>query len=222
MSDAKSISPISITSTRLKPREKLKIYGITNLTTTELVALILGSGSTKYSVFDLAARLAPLVENQQFISTPFKKLHLGKNQYSRLLAATELSNRLAHSDSPTVTKPEDIWYICSHLANKKQEYVIALYLDGHQRLLDKRTLAIGGQNFALLEPNVLLHPALKLPASACILVHNHPSGDPQPSQDDMVVSQRLSQACDLVGVSLLDHIIIGGQKWSSLKKLGLL
>lgn len=222
MTEAKSISPFRITTTRLKPREKLRLYGVTNLTNTELVALIIGSGSKKYSVFALARKLTPLLESHQFKTKTAKTLPLGKNQYARLLAVAELTNRLAHPGLTTITKPKDIWYLCQHLAKKKQEYVEALYLDGQQRLLSQATLAIGGQNFALLEPNVLLHGALKLPASSCVLIHNHPSGDHQPSQDDILVSQRLSQACDLVGVHLLDHIIISHSGWSSLKELGLL
>ena len=81
-------------------------------------------------------------------------------------------------------------------------------------------LAIGGSNFALLEPVTLLHPALLLPATSCVLVHNHPSGNAEPSQDDICVTQKLAAACHLVGIELIDHVVISKNNYRSLKELG--
>jgi DNA repair protein RadC len=221
MTPATEVTSTDARLTRFKPREKADTFGVTNLTTTELLALIIGSGTTKQSVFTLAKNLTPMIESGEFTKHPTQFKSLGRALFWRLQAVCELAQRLT-SFVPTIRHPTDIWHACSYLAKKQQEYVIALYLDGRQKLIEKRVLAIGGSNFALLEPSTLLHPALLLPATSCILVHNHPSGNADPSQDDILVTQKLAAACSLVGIELLDHIVIGKDTYCSLKELGYL
>lgn len=219
MTQAKVVLSPQSRQTRLKPREKAKTFGITNLTTTELLALVIGSGTTKCSVFSLAKKLAPLIESGQFAKKPPDHKIIGEALFWRLQAVCELAHRQTNF-TPTITHPADIWQICSYLGQKQQEHVVGLYLDGRQKLLEKRILAIGGQNFAMLEPAALLHPALLLPACSCVLVHNHPSGCADPSQDDLLVTKRLIAACRLMGIELLDHVVIGKNTYCSLKELG--
>lgn len=219
MTQVKEIASTDTRLTRFKPREKAATFGVTNLTTTELLALIIGSGTAKQSVFALAKKLTPPIESGQFIKNPALFRSIGPALFWRLQAVCELAQRLTNF-VPTIRHPTDIWHVCGYLGKKHQEYVIALYLDGRQKLIEKRVLAIGGSNFALLEPATLLHPALLLPATSCVLVHNHPSGNADPSQDDIHITQKLAAACSLVGIELLDHIVIGKDTYSSLKELG--
>lgn len=219
MSRLKENTSISMRKTYLRPREKAATFGITNLTTTELLALIIGSGTVKQSVYALAEKLTPLIESGQFLRDQAHSKTLGAALFWRLQAVCELSHRLT-SSVPTIRHATDVWHVCGYLGRKKQEYVVALYLDGRQKLIEKRILVIGGTNFALLEPTLLLYPALTLPAASCILVHNHPSGSAEPSQDDILVTHKLTAACNLVGIELLDHIVIGADAYTSLKELG--
>lgn len=221
MTRVKEITSTDTRHTRLKPREKASTFGVTNLTTTELLALIIGSGSTKQSVYLLAQKLAPAIESGEFAKNPDQFKSIGKALFWRIQAVCELAQRLT-SFVPTIRQPVDIWHACSYLSKKQQEYVVALYLDGRQKLIEKKVLAIGGSNFALLEPATLLHPALLLPATSCILVHNHPSGNADPSQDDICVTQRLAAACSLIGIELIDHIVISKNNYRSLKEMGYL
>lgn len=221
LAQAKEITSIHTRQSRFKPREKASIFGISNLSTAELLALIIGSGNSKQSVYMLAEKLAPDIESGQFVKNPAQFNSMSRALFWRLQAVCELSQRLTNF-VPTIRKPTDIWHICSYLGSKQQEYVLALYLDGRQKLIEKRVLAVGGSNFALLEPSILLHPALVLPATSCVLVHNHPSGVAEPSEDDVYITQKLATACELVGVELIDHVIIAKNSYCSLKERGLL
>ncbi len=222
MSLAKSNFQTKTKKISLKPREKASTFGIANLSVTELLALILGSGTSKQSVYALSAKLSPIIETNRLSTIDLTQIQIGKNQLLKLQAVVELSSRLSNNQTPTILSPKDIYQSCSELQRYKQEYVIALYLDGRNKLIQKHTLAVGGHNFALLEPITLLHQAFVLPSAICVLVHNHPSGDPSPSPDDLTVTARLHTACELMGIQLLDHVIIGKNDFCSLRKLGVL
>jgi DNA repair protein RadC len=102
------------------------------------------------------------------------------------------------------------------MQNKKQEYIVGLFLNSRFELLEQRTLAIGTVDGAGLLPRDVIIPALELNASSVILAHNHPSGDPLPSDEDFAVTERVGKALDLVGMKLLDHMVIGRESWKSI------
>jgi len=112
--------------------------------------------------------------------------------------------------------------VVADLVDQPREYLIALFLNGRQELIDRETITIGNLNTNLIEPREILGPALRLPCAHLILVHNHPSGNPTPSQDDLAFTQLMISACDLVGLNLVDHLVIGRQGYYSFKEQGLL
>ena len=110
----------------------------------------------------------------------------------------------------------------TEISKKPQEYLIGLYLNARHELLDKQIIAVGTLNQAIIEPRDILYHALHLPSSYIILVHNHPSGDPTPSEEDKTITQRISTACNLLGIILVDHIIIASRGYSSFREEHLL
>jgi len=211
-----------------RPREKLSIFGPSNLTEIELIALILGSGSQTANVLtqakQLLKRFGSLTNlSQAKISTLTKQKGIGQIQAGKLIASLELANRLYCSQQlPLITKPQTVIQQVSEITHKRQEYLLALYLNARHQLINKQTLAIGSLNQLVLEPREVFALALQLPCSEIILVHNHPSGDPTPSPDDLKFTTRILKAGQLLGINLIDHLIVAQEKYSSMRELDLL
>lgn len=216
---------------RVLPREKLSLLGINNLTEVELIALLLGSGSQKLPLMQLAEKAWHKIKkfhgSAQLRSTPPDWLEslegIGKAKASALAAALELSQRL-HTllAPPQVVNPTVAFQLAVQIRQSTKEHVLALFLDGQQRLLETQLIAIGGKNFAFLDPAAIFHSALKLPAAGIILVHNHPSGSLEPSDNDLRLTVRLRAAADLLGIEFLDHLIVSKAGYFSLREHGLI
>lgn len=124
--------------------------------------------------------------------------------------------------SAPLNKPDQVAAMMTYLSKYRQERIVALYLNARYQLIRRRTISIGTVDAALIHPREVFAPALALRASAVILVHNHPSQDPQPSEEDVVVTQKIFEAGELMSLPLIDHIIVTKQGWSSLRQLNLL
>lgn len=122
----------------------------------------------------------------------------------------------------TFTKPQFVAERMKYLAYYPQEHVVALYLNSRHNLLRQATISIGTVNSALIHPREVFAPAIEVRASAVILVHNHPSQDSQPSDEDVVITQKISESGEILDIPLLDHIIVTTRGWSSLRQLNLL
>lgn len=206
---------------RLKPREKLKEFGIKNLTNVELLSVVLGSGTAKLSVFNLAHSLLNSFSLEKILKTPSKELikfpGLGVVKAGQVLAAIELGQRsLKISALPKILTATDAVKHLENIRQKKREHVVCLYLNGRHELIHQETVAIGGLNYSLLEPRDVFGPALRIPAPYIILGHNHPSGSAKPSSEDHQVTEKLKKAGELLGVTLLDHLVIGKNNYFSL------
>jgi DNA repair protein RadC len=212
---------------RYRPREKAKKYGLQSLNNYELLALIIGSGQKNCNALELAKK----VEKQLSASSEIRQNQLKSRQKllqitgigevlaNKILASLELGQRLAqNSNIKQINQPAKIFELSMELGNKKQEYCLAFYLNGRQELLSKKILAIGGLNYNFIEPRDIFGPAFSLGASSFILVHNHPSGDPRPSDDDLILTKKIAKLADLMGVSLLDHLIVSKNSYFSLKE----
>lgn len=215
------------TKPRYQPREKLVRLGPKNLTDPELIALLLGKGDASHPLPQLAQTVWQSVKTRRQVQFKHHWLMgvsgLGLAKACSIYAAIELGNRLATHTKPTqVNKPEIAFQLASSIRRRIKEYALALYLDGQQQLLDSQVLAIGGSNFAFLEPAELFRPALTLPAAGVILVHNHPSGLVEPSTDDLTLTIRLQKAGSLLGIELIDHIVVTAEAFYSLREHGLL
>ncbi len=207
---------------RYQPREKAKKLGLAALNNSELLALIIGSGQKNCNVLELAKKVEKQLlannepKNKQKLSQIFG---IGEILTNKILASLELGRRLAQEKNPQqIDHPSKIFELSRDLANKKQEYCLAFYLNGRQELLSRKTLAIGGLNYNFMEPRDIFEPAFSSGASNFILVHNHPSGHPEPSDDDLLLTEKIAKLGDLMGVKLQDHLIVCKDNYFSIRE----
>jgi len=213
-----------------KPREKMVTLGAENLTDEELVAILLRSGSRQSSAIDLARALLKklggikglLTAN---INTLCSVQGIGLAKATTIKACLELSLRSnENKDSKiNISAPKEVYnHMKGILFGKKREHLYLLSLDTKNRLLGKDLIAIGTLNETYVHIKEIFRTALQRGAVSILLVHNHPSGDTQPSDLDVKVTNRICKMGKFLDVELLDHIIIGDLDYTSLKSLGLL
>ncbi len=210
-----------------KPREKMAKLGIENLTIHELIAVLLRTGYHQHSALDLAEQLLKkhgLKKLSQQSRQNLKTIKgIGQAKACTLLACFELAKRLAQPQSLiTLHTPKKVFYQCFDFKDKQQELAVAFYLNGKKELLQKKVLSMGSFNLNFLEFRELLGPALTLPAASIVLTHNHPSGNLKPSQADLEVTQKVADACQLMGVDLIDHMIVGKKNYYSFRENGII
>lgn len=213
-----------------RPRERLKNIGVDNLSNTELMSIILKSGTVNKNVTELATELLnsyTLSDLKNISINGLKKIKgIGEVKAIELLATIELGKRIFIQNEKTLetyTNPKDIWEKTKYLFKDiKQEYLYALYFDNKQRLIEKKLLFIGTVNQSVVHPREIFKEAVQRGSANIIICHNHPSGDPTPSNEDIDVTLRIKQCGDLMGIKLLDHIIIGNSNYISLKEKGII
>jgi DNA repair protein RadC len=193
-----------------KPREKLLNKGAKNLKDYELVAILLGSGVKGKDVFKLSREIVQLLENE-FDTLTLEKLlsihGLGLAKASQILSAVELSSRYLIKTHKKINNAEDVYEELKEYREKKQEYFLALYLDGANHLCETQVITIGTLNQSLVHPREVFAPAIEKRCASIIVAHNHPSGILEASYEDIEVTKRLNECGKLLGVDLLDHII---------------
>lgn len=214
-----------------RPREKLIERGPESLSDAELLALFLGSGTTGTSAVDVARQLIGQFGSlRAFLNADrdsiMRQLGVGPARYALLRAALELSRR-NHLDAlrtgPGLTGPAATRdFLLAQLRDRPYEVFCCLYLDNRHRLLAFEELFRGTVDSASVHPREVVKQALAKNASALILVHNHPSGVPEPSQADELITQQLKESLALVNVRVLDHIIVGDGQCTSFAEQGLL
>ncbi len=207
-----------------RPREKLLTSGTSNLTDQELLAIILGSGYKNLGVLNLASKILAKFSVAELSKINIAQLNqfkgIGPAQACKIKASLELGWRSQQQQIWKIDQPSKVLQLCAELKHKKQEHVYALYLNGQQELIEKRLISLGNFNTNLLDLKSILAPAVNLTSPFIILVHNHPSGDPSPSEADVETTNKLAQAAKLIGVVLLDHLIISPKKYYSMKESG--
>ena len=201
-----------------RPREKLEKLGPKPLSNIELIAVILGKGTRVKDVYQLSKEVIDCVENN-FENLNFATLMkidgLGKTHACQILAAFELSRRYLFQDGIKIQNASDVYKLVSDLKEKKQEYFLTLTLDGAARLIQKRVVFIGTLNQSLVHPREVFADAILDRAAGVICVHNHPSGNIQPSREDIAVTKKLVEAGKIIGIRIMDHIIIGKASYFS-------
>jgi len=212
-----------------RPRERLAKYGAESLSNSELLAIILRSGIKGDTAIDVANRLLKQYDGQlrEILSADLKELEsikgVGFTKAIQIKASFELAKRIFETDveHQQVVFPQDAANIMlPKLKFEKQEKLYILLLSGKNYLLSKKLVAIGGIDYNTFKPKEVLHIAVKYNASSIILVHNHPSGDPSPSKQDIEITRKIIDAGKIIGISVRDHIIIGDGKYTSLKETG--
>lgn len=214
-----------------RPRERLTQHGASILSNAELLAILLRTGTPEMTAVQLAQHLLTSMGNLRAIANakPAELAQvkgIGIAKASQLLAAVELGRRIAleqMGDLPAISRPEDVFALLhSQLRDEKQEHVIALLLNTKNRVMRQITVTKGTLDSSLLHPREVFREAIRHSASSIILAHNHPSGDPTPSPDDIQITCRIHQAGQLVGIELIDHVVIGDGRWVSLKAQGII
>jgi len=215
-----------------RPRERLQRLGAESLSAQELLQAVLGMGGAGESVMKTVQRLLDRFENIQGIAeASIEQLRtvrgIGLAKACQIKAAFELANRWDRSSSASkknvIKTPEDAYNeLRGKLRGKKKEYFWTILLDTRNQVIKNAEISIGSLDTSIVHPREVFKEAIAASASSMIAAHNHPSGNPEASQDDIQLSKRLKEAGELVGIELVDHIIVGDGNYISLKREGLL
>jgi DNA repair protein RadC len=197
-------------------REQLRARGIAALTECDLLALLLGSGTPGRS----AVRVARILSRRtpgELASWPLARWlrvrGIGPARAAVLTAAFELGRRALDGEAPAraIRGPDDVLAQVRDLARARREHFVVLLLNARHELQCRETISIGSLNASIVHPREVFLPAILHSAASVVLVHNHPSGDPEPSEEDLSITRRLVEVGELVGIGVLDHVIVASR-----------
>lgn len=202
--------------------------GVEALNISELLHLILGSGTKNHPLEEMVNELLTLKEEYGFKGLTPELLRSHVNGMSQkkaelLIAALELGKRVYTEEQVVgymVRSPHDAASLLDYMKHHTQEHFVALFLDTKQVVIGKKTIFVGTLNSAPVHPREVFHEAVMRSAASIIVAHSHPSGDPAPSKEDINVTKRLVEAGKIMGIELQDHLIIGFNRFTSLKEKG--
>ena len=218
---------ISFQEDSLLPRERLVKEGVEALSNQELLAILLRTGTRQANVFEIAQK----VLNSLTSLTDLKKMTLqelqslsgiGRIKAIELQAVIELGHRIHKHETlemeSILSSQKLAKKMQQELGDKKQEHLVALYLNTQNQIIHQQTIFIGSATRSIAEPREILHYAIKHMATSLILVHNHPSGAVAPSRNDNHVTKLVKEACELMGIVLLDHLIVSPSSYFSYRE----
>lgn len=216
-----------------RPREKLLAYGPGALSNAELLAILLRSGTRKKSVLRIAEEILARIKEQGLVGivhisvAELAKIDgVGSVKAATLQAAIELARRLAVQQSAKIqmiTGPEDVArYAMPHYRFEQKEHFAVLLLNTKNHVISMPEVSVGSLSASVVHPREVFRAAIDHAAAAMILLHNHPSGDPTPSREDIAVTERLVKAGKIMDIPVLDHVVLGRDRFISLKEKGLL
>lgn len=209
-----------------KPYSRIAKFGAENLTDEELAMCIIGSGTSKNNVADIAINLISAMEKIPEISVDelIKIPGLGKSKASAIIAAIELSRRFCKKSNcrRQIISPGDVYREVWHYASREQENMIVVMLNGAHEVIDTVVATTGILNRTLVHPREIFATAIEKRAAAVAIAHNHPSGAIEPSEDDKNVTARIAKCGELLSIKVLDHIIFSDNKYFSFLEHGLM
>ncbi len=213
-----------------RPREKLISKGSENLKDEELLAILLGTGTSDKNVIEVARQVLNKYSKKRLLKLTYSDLSkikgIGSAKACVILAATELTKRalkVGEETLPLIRSTKDVIAQAVYLRDRTREHLMAIYLNARNEMVwKKQSVFIGTLNANLVHPREIFAEALNKNAASVILVHNHPSGDPEPSQDDLEITKRIKEAGKIMGIDVLDHIIITKTKTFSFKEENLM
>ena len=218
---------ISFQEDSLLPRERLAKEGVKALSNQELLAILLRTGTRQASVFEIAQKvlsnLSSLTDLKKMTLQELQSLSgIGRVKAIELQAMIELGHRIHKHDTlemeSILSSQKLAKKMQQELGDKKQEHLVALYLNTQNQIIHQQTIFIGSATRSIAEPREILHYAIKHMATSLILVHNHPSGAVAPSRNDDHVTKLVKEACDLMGIVLLDHLIVSHSSYFSYRE----
>lgn len=207
-----------------KPREKLSKYGPSALTVPELVAVVLSTGTKKEDVMTMASRMIRdygerTLSNQTNATSLAKELNIPLIKSLQIVACAELGRRFfdrREHGRVIIRTAKDVYEYLKDLRTLSKEHLRGLYVNTHHRLIHDEVISIGTINSNLIHPREVFKPAIEFGAAAVILAHNHPSGVVKPSAADIEITRRIVEAGKIIGIPLVDHVIIGKNKFTSI------
>ncbi|KAA9000403.1 JAB domain-containing protein [Paenibacillus spiritus] len=214
-----------------RPRERMMQYGAEALSQAELLAILLRTGTRRESAIAVAQRILGQAGGLRKLAdlgveelTGIKGI--GPAKAVQLKAAIELGRRMAGSrlgEPVTIRSPQDAADLLSEqLRYLQKEHFVCLFLNTKNHVIAQETLSMGSLNASIVHPREVYRAAIKYSSASIVCAHNHPSGDPAPSPEDIALTRRLFQAGEIVGIDLLDHLIIGDGSFVSLKEKGII
>lgn len=212
-----------------RPREKLCKFGTQAMSTSELLALIIRTGSQSDTAIELANKLLTHIGGLKFIGDlGVEELQevkgIGVAKAAQINATVELGQRIRLANQETkeiITSPQDVAnLLLAKLSFLEKENFVTLLLTTKNEIISIEDISIGSLNNSIVHPREVFKPAIRRSSAAMILAHNHPSGNPEPSQEDIDVTKRIKKAGKILGIEVLDHLVIGNKDYISLKERG--
>lgn len=215
-----------------RPREKLISYGVESLSNAELLALIIRTGNRQDTAIELGQKILSmdsrgLTHLSEVSAEQLMEINgVGKTKAAQILATIEIGKRLSRFSAQDKIKVSSPIVLVNLLMDEmkylnKEHFRIAI-LDTKNQILTIEAISIGTLNASIVHPRDVFYAAIRRSANSIILIHNHPSGDPHPSNEDINITKRLVDAGNLLGIKVLDHIIIGDNKYISFKEKNLI
>jgi len=213
-----------------RPREKLIKYGPDILKNGELMAVILNTGYREETVLELSHRIikeygSKAIAQEKNVGRLMENLSIPPVKACQIVACFELGRRFFEEEPgrfPTIRSPEDAYRYLKGMKKLKKEQFRGLYLNTRNKIIHDEIISIGTLTANLVHPREVFQPAIEYLAAGIIIAHNHPSGDPNPSKDDLAVTRQMIEVGKTMAIEVLDHIIIGNERYVSLKDKGLM
>ncbi|MFC3931665.1 RadC family protein [Streptococcus dentapri] len=218
---------VEIQEEAMRPRERLAKLGAEQLSNQELLAILLRTGTKQKHVLTLANTILESVGSlEDFRSLSLEELRsitgIGKVKSIEIKAMLEFAKRVNQTvggkSERIISSDRLARKMMEELRDKRQEHLVALYLDTQNRLIKQQTIFIGSVRRSIAEPREILHHACKYMATSLIVVHNHPSGETDPSHHDISFTKKIKRCCEDLGVVFLDHIIVGSDHYYSFRE----
>lgn len=210
-----------------RPREKLEKYGPERLSNSELLAILLGTGSKGINVVELSNKILKKFSSNGLAKANIKELKntfgLGSAKACEISACFELGRRLLQNkQSALILEPKDVWNELKDIRDHKKEHFVIFFLDARNQEIKREIISVGSLNANLVHPREVFEPAIRHLAAQIIIAHNHPSGDAEPSEEDLIITKRLVEAGKILGIDILDHVIVSKTEHFSFKEKKLL
>lgn len=205
-----------------RPREKLEKYGPEKLTSPELLAILLRTGTKDCNVLELSKKILQKFPTEKLLNASIKELSeihgLGKVKACEIIACLEFGRRILKGKKATlILSPKDVWENCQDIRDHKKEHFVVFFLDTRNQQIQREIISIGTLNANLVHPREVFEPAILHNAAQIIVCHNHPSGNPEPSDEDLAITRRLQEAGKILGIEVLDHVIVTKTTFLSIK-----
>ena len=207
------------------PREKLERLGPEGLRDDELLAILLRTGYEGRNVLEISRGIVKRYPVNKLVDMDLKELTtikgIGRAKAAGLVAGFELAKRGLNQGigiEPAITSPADVLGLLTDIKDLRKEYFVALFLNARNQVICRENVSVGSLNASLVHPREVFVPAVGSSAASVILAHNHPSGDVTPSREDIELTRRMVQAGEIMGIEVLDHLIVGSERFLSMKE----